>query len=75
MVKVLVCGRGYSLKYYEPFNKGYDLLCGYNQELKDYTFGLYFYSKSKEENITISKNIISESSINEEFAEDSPFNR
>ena len=67
MMKVLVCGRGYSLNYYQPFKKGYDLLCGYNQDLKDETFDLYFYSKSKEEKITISENIISESSINKEF--------
>ena len=66
-MKILVCGRGYSLKYYEPFKKGYDLICGYNQDLKDDNYDLYFYSKSKEEKITISKNIISESSINDEF--------
>lgn len=70
-IKILVCGRGYSLKYYEPFKKGYDLLYGYNQELEDDTFDFYFYSKSKEQNVTISKNIISETSINNQFCIDS----
>ena len=45
MMKVLVCGRGYSLKYYEPFKKGYDLLCGYNQDLIDDTYNLHFFFK------------------------------
>lgn len=66
-IKILVCGRGYSLKYYEPFKKGYDLLYGYNQELEDNTFDFHFYSKSKEQNVTVSKNIISETSINDQF--------
>lgn len=66
-MKILVCGRGYSLKYYESFKKEYDILYGYNQELKDDTFDFYFYSKSKENNITISKTVISESLINKEF--------
>jgi sialic acid synthase SpsE len=67
MLKILVCGRGYSSKYYEPFKKVYGLLCGYNQPLNFDTFDLYFYSKSKEEGYNVSHNIITESSISIEF--------
>jgi sialic acid synthase SpsE len=63
MFKILVCGRGYSSKYYEPFKKGYGLLCGYNQPQNFDTFDLHFYSKSKEEGYSISNNLITESSI------------
>ena len=66
-MKILVCGKGYSLKYYEEHDHGYDYHYGYNQDVSNKNFDVHFYSKSKEKDVRLSENIITESFINDKF--------
>ena len=65
--KILVCGRGYSFKYYNQNDKGYDLKVSYNHPINSSGFDYFFFSKSKEKNIVLNSNVLTESSINNEF--------
>ena len=65
--KILVCGRGYSSNYYNYSERSYTSLYGYNQDAKNADFDWYFYSKSKEDSVTISHNVITESYVNDKY--------
>ena len=64
--KILVCGRGYSFKYYNQNDKGYDLKVSYNHPINSSGFD-YFSFQNLKKNIVLNSNVLTESSINNEF--------
>lgn len=60
--KIIVCGRGYSFKYFKKFINDYDIVIGYNQK-DNLFFNKSFYSLNKEGLIRDDKNIWKESKL------------
>lgn len=65
--KILVCGRGYSLNHYKYSKNDYVKIYGYNQDASKTDYDCYFYSKSKEDGVSVSENHITESHVNTNF--------
>ncbi len=70
--KIIICGRGYSYKYYKKFiSNNYKLKFGYNYDLAKHNFDFYFFSKSKEKLYDNARNILKESHIEKQYNEKS----
>ena len=65
MNRILICGRGYSFKFFENFKNEYDLIFSYNHVDKLELFDFNFFSLNKEDLIKSYDNkILKESEIN-----------
>ena len=63
--KILICGRGYSYKFYENFKDNYKLKFSYNHFENIELFDFNFYSKNKESFIKkTEKSFLKESKLN-----------
>ncbi len=65
MNRILICGRGYSFKFFENFKNEYDLIFSYNHIDKLELFDFNFFSLNKEDSIKSYDNkVLKESEIN-----------
>ncbi len=65
MNRILICGRGYSFKFFENFKNEYDLIFSYNHMDKLELFDFNFFSLNKEDSIkSYDDKTLKESEIN-----------
>ena len=67
--KILICGRGYSFKFYENFKDNYNLKFSYNHFENVESFDFNFFSKNKENfaDKSLEKNFLKESNLNKVY--------